>query len=143
MKEEFGNYGKLFDAESDLKNLCRVIRNYVREQKWEECERLIPKYMELYPDSAVPHNLRGIVLEKRGRHPEAMKHFRAAVALDASFVPANFNMERYSSFEKERNLEPAYEEEDCMRMKGVMQGKKNYFFLKNLEIDAFVDDMWI
>ena len=82
MKKESNEYGsgKLFEMEDDLKNLCRVIRNYVSEHKWEECDRLIPKYMELYPDSAVPHNLRGIVMEKQGRHAEAMKHFRAAQA---------------------------------------------------------------
>ena len=144
MKKESNEYGsgKLFDMEDDLKNLCRVIRNYVPEHKWEECDRLIPKYMELYPDSAVPHNLRGIVMEKQGRHAEAMKHFRAAQALDASYVPANFNMERFASFEKEGRVEPAFDVNDCIRMKGEVKGKKNYFFLRNLGYDAELENPW-
>ena len=144
MKKESNEYGsgKLCDMEDDLKNLCRVIRNYVSEHKWEECDRLIPKYMELYPDSAVPHNLRGIVMEKQGRHAEAMKHFRAAQALDASYVPANFNMERFASFEKEGRVEPAFDVNDCIRMKGEVKGKKNYFFLRNLGYDAELENPW-
>lgn len=113
MKEQSKGYRQLLSDEEELNNLCRVIKNYVNGWRWEECDRLIPKYMGLYPDSAVPHNLMGIVLEKRGRHTDAMKHFRAACALDASYAPASFNMALYSAFEKERSAEPAYDEQDC------------------------------
>ena len=34
------------------------------------------------PHGAVPHNLMGILLEKESNHVLAMKHFRAAYALD-------------------------------------------------------------
>ena len=98
----------------DIAKLCRLIRNYVKDKRWDECEVLIPKYMELYPHSAIPHNLMGIMLEKQGKHPQAMCHFRAAAALDASYLPAGYNMKLYSAFEKTRdNKEPAYDEADC------------------------------
>ena len=41
-----------------------------------------------------------------------MKHFRAAWALDPSYVPARINMERYGSFSFTMPR-PAYDEADC------------------------------
>lgn len=111
-----GKFVKFVGETEDLKNLCDTVRNNVREGKWEECEKLIPKYMELYPHSAVPHNLMGIVLEKRRKHVDAMRHFRAAAALDASYKPVNFNMELFSAFEKMWNDEPAFDIRDCERL---------------------------
>lgn len=142
MKEEVREFGKILDTEEDLRNLCRVIRNYVYEQRWEECDRLIPKYMELYPHSAVPHNLMGIVLEKRGRHAEAMKHFRAAGALDASYMPASFNMDIYSSFEKEGRTEPAFDWQDLEKLKEGEPAKKNFYFMKTLRTDGLGEETW-
>lgn len=142
MKKESREFGQLLDRDEELENLCRVIRNYVSEKKWEECDRLIPKYMELYPDSAVSHNLRGIVLEKQGRHAEAMKHFRAAAALETPYAPANYNMERFASFVKEGNVEPAFDEDDCIRMRAGIPSKKNFLYLKNLAFDAELEEPW-
>lgn len=142
MKDELKAYGRVPDTEEDLRNLCRVIRNYVQSQRWAECDRLIPKYMELYPHSAVPHNLMGIVLEKCGHHADAMKHFRAAGALDASYMPAGFNMDIYSSFEKEGKREPAFDWKDFERMKEKVPSKKNLCFLNTLTTDRAVEEIW-
>ena len=48
------------------------------------------------PHCAIPHNLMGILLEKESNHVLAMKHFRAAYALDPTYVPARYNMEQYA-----------------------------------------------
>ncbi|KMZ54648.1 hypothetical protein HMPREF0980_01060 [Dorea sp. D27] len=118
--------------EQELSNLCRLIKEYVKKDDWAACMEEIPQYMEMYPDSAVPHNLMGIVLEKQGKHPEAMKHFRAAWSLDSTFVPANRNMDAYSIYDRKGEVEPAYTMEDCMpkREPGIVQ--KTSFFLKSL-----------
>ena len=50
----------------ELEQFCRQIREYVQSGRIRECEQLIPQYMQKYPDSAVPHNLLGIVLEMKG-----------------------------------------------------------------------------
>ena len=47
------------------------------------------------PHSAIPHNLMGILMEKENNHVLAMKHFRAAYALDPTYIPARYNMEQY------------------------------------------------
>ena len=49
----------------ELEQFCRQIREYVQSGRIRECEQLIPQYMQKYPDSAVPHNLLGIVLEMK------------------------------------------------------------------------------
>ena len=105
----------------ELEQFCRQIREYVQSGRIRECEQLIPQYMQKYPDSAVPHHLLGIVLEMKGKHVEAMKHFRAATALDAGFLPASYNMEQYSSFARKCTIRPAYGWEDCGR-KGTHHG---------------------
>ena len=56
----------------ELEQFCRQIREYVQSGRIRECEQLIPQYMQKYPDSAVPHNLLGIVLEMKGKHVEAI-----------------------------------------------------------------------
>ena len=64
------------------------------------------------PHEAQPHNLMGIIMERENDHIRAMKHFRAAWALDPSFVPTRINMERYGSFSFSMPR-PAYDEADC------------------------------
>ena len=87
---------------------------YVEEKDWDSCMELIPRYMERYPNSAVPHNLLGIVLESQGHHPDAMRHFRAAWSLDPTFMPASQNIDTYSLYDSEKDVKPAYTADECL-----------------------------
>ena len=82
-----------------MTDLCMKVKKYVEEKDWDSCMELIPRYMERYPNSAVPHNLLGIVLESQGHHPDAMRHFRAAWSLDPTFMPASQNIDAYSLYD--------------------------------------------
>lgn len=95
----------------EMHTLCEDIRVLVAERNWNESERQISNAMKDYPHAAEPHNLYGIILEKEGNHIGAMKHFRAAWALDPTFVPARYNLEQYGSFFKRG--ECAFVEADC------------------------------
>ena len=77
---------------------------YVEEKDWDSCMELISRYMERYPNSAVPHNLLGIVLESQGHHPDAMRHFRAAWSLDPTFMPASQNIDAYSLYDSGKRM---------------------------------------
>ena len=59
---------------------------------------LICQFMEQYPHAPQPHNLLGIVMEKTGKHHAAMKHFKAALALDPEYLPAKYNLRTYGTF---------------------------------------------
>ena len=74
------------------------VKEMIQSKYYKECEALISSLMLESPHSALPHNLMGILLEKQGRHEEAMRHFRAAYALDPQYEPAEKNMENYGSF---------------------------------------------
>lgn len=64
------------------------------------------------PHAPEPHNLMGIILENENDHIGAMKHFRAAWALDPTYLPARFNMEQYGRFSAVERVD-AYDESDC------------------------------
>ena len=74
------------------------VKEMIQSKYYKECEALISSLMLKSPHSALPHNLMGILLEKQGRHEEAMRHFRAAYALDPQYEPAEKNMENLGSF---------------------------------------------
>ena len=97
--------------EKQLKLLCEDVRKEIKNCKLQEAKKIIAESMQEYPDSAVPHNLMGILLEVSGRHPQAMKHLRAAWALDPTFIPARCNMENFGSFHYKRTY--VYTEEEC------------------------------
>ena len=61
------------------------------------------------PHAPEPHNLMGIILENENDHIGAMKHFRAAWALDPTYLPARFNMEQYAGFSAVGRMD-AYDE---------------------------------
>lgn len=83
---------------NELEKLCASVRALVNEKNYEDCLPLIYKAMEDHPHAPEPHNLLGIVLEKTGDHALAMKHFRAAWALDPTYTPANYNLNTYGTF---------------------------------------------
>ena len=124
--------GQISREEQDMGNLCRMIKEYVEKNDWAACMEQIPRYMELYPDSAVPHNLMGIVLESQGKHPEAMKHFRAAWSLDPTFLPASQNIDAYSLYDSEKDVKPAYTVDDCLPERQPTLLEKSVFFLRRL-----------
>ncbi len=83
---------------SELAELCASVRALVMDGAYDTCMEPICRAMERYPHAPQPHNLLGIVLEKLGDHPAAMKHFRAAWALDPTYLPASHNLNTYGTF---------------------------------------------
>lgn len=83
---------------NELDQLCATVRTMVAGGKYESCMESISKAMERNPHAPHPHNLLGIVLEKMGNHTAAMKHFRAAWALDPTYAPASYNLHTYGTF---------------------------------------------
>ena len=97
----------------DLCILCKRVKELVLAGKLRECEHLVFDAMRNHPDAAEPHNLYGIILERKGEHLVAMKHFRAAWVLNPMYRPAKVNLERYGCFAM--NGEDAFDENDCSK----------------------------
>ena len=91
-----------------LEERCRQL---MIQRKFEQCQKEIETAMAENLHCAIPHNLMGILLEKESNHLLAMKHFRAAYALDPTYVPARYNMEQYAQMYPTGKC--AFTEEDC------------------------------
>ncbi len=85
--------------DTELVNLCDRVREYLRQNAFQECAEDICYAMYLHPDAPEPHNLMGILLERKRNHVGAMKHFRAALDLDPTYLPAKENLLNYARFD--------------------------------------------
>lgn len=83
---------------NELDQLCQLIKALVEERKYDDCIPAICQAMVRHPHAPQPHNLLGIVLERMGDHLSAMRHFRAAWALDPHYLPASHNLNTYGTF---------------------------------------------
>ena len=96
---------------SPLEILCTQVRESVAAGQIESCIPVVHNAMAQFPDAPQPHNLLGILLEKMGNHSSAMRHFRAAWALDPTYAPAEENMKTYATFSSKGRC--AFDESDC------------------------------
>ena len=97
--------------DTELKDICLEVKKLVGQGQLDECLRLASYAMGQYPDAPQPHNLFGIVMEKKGNHLSAMKHFRAAEALDPAYAPVKQNLITYGTFYA--SGKSAFSDEDC------------------------------
>ena len=84
---------------TELMGLCNRVKEYLGRDAYKECMEDICYAMYLHPDAPEPHNLMGIVMEKQRNHIGAMKHFRAALDLDPSYLLAQENLLDYARFD--------------------------------------------
>ena len=82
----------------NLDVLCGMVRQLAEKGEYRQGERLAAIAMSNFPHAPEPHNLMGILLEREGDHVSAMKHFRAAWALNPAYIPARYNLDRYGTF---------------------------------------------
>lgn len=99
----------------ELDALCKEARTLTYAGDYKQCEKLIANAFGQFPHNPEPHNLIGLLLEKTGDHLTAMKHFRAAWALDPTYGPAIQNLDIYgTSFSCGKC---AFDESDCPQEK--------------------------
>ncbi|MCC5895243.1 MAG: hypothetical protein JJU16_07245 [Alkalibacterium sp.] len=77
-----------------LESFSFDIYTLVLKKEYDECMEKITAALCAYPHAPHPHNLMGILLEANGDKHGAMKHYRAAIALEPSFRPARENLYR-------------------------------------------------
>jgi tetratricopeptide (TPR) repeat protein len=111
------------EVQQELNALCMNIRHFIEHKEYEKSEMLIKEFMGKYHHAPEPHNLLGLVLEAQGDHLTAMKHFRAAYALDPTYLPAQHNLDHFGTFFPRGKW--AYDESDCL------QGKKPDQIIQN------------
>ncbi len=86
---------------TELQNLCLHINEMVHERKEgyiNIAKEEICQAMAKYPDACEPHNLMGIIKVIENDKVGAMKHFRAAYALDPVNVYVRKNIDILCAF---------------------------------------------
>ncbi len=104
--------------ENDVKSkkmfsLCSLVKELIHAGDYKQAFQKVYESMAEFPNSPEPHNLLGILLEKKGEHLLAMKHFRIAWILDPTYQPANQNISNFCNLHS--CIEYAYAEEDCIK----------------------------
>lgn len=112
------------EVQQELAVLCIKIRQFIEHKEYDKSETLIKEIMGKYLHAPEPHNLLGLVLEAQGDHLAAMKHFRAAYALDPTYLPAQYNLDHFGTFFSSGKW--AYDESDCPQEKKTDQYKIKY-----------------
>ena len=77
--------------------LCYSVKKMIHVGKYEDAFKAVCESMARFPNNPEPHNLLGILLEMKGNHALAMKHFRIAWVLDPTFQPANLNISNFGN----------------------------------------------
>ena len=96
---------------TELTELCMTAHTLTEEGAYDRCRTLLAQAMSQHPDAPEPHNLLGLLLERSGKHADAMKHFRAALALEPGYTPAAKNLELYGNFPA--HGQPHWQAADC------------------------------
>lgn len=71
-----------------------IIIEMIKRNHWETAENELSIWFKEEPESAVIQHLYGVICECKGERDKAVKHYRAAYALDPSFEYASLNLER-------------------------------------------------
>lgn len=100
------DYGGYFNL--NIEEECRTL---LKNNKFEECRKLIEKEMAAKPDSPVPQNLLGLLEEKRFEKEKAIRHYRASYSLDPTYAPAIWNLQRIGTGDVSKKC--AYTKKDC------------------------------
>lgn len=95
--------------------LCSSVKKMVHVGNYDDAFKTVYESMAKFPNNPEPHNLLGILLEKKGKHDLAMKHFRVAWVLDPTYLPANQNISNFINFHP--CMKYAYCEDDCQKEK--------------------------
>lgn len=87
-------------------------KNCINSQKLEKGYEYIKKAVSMDTSNPEAFNLLGVILEYKNEPLKAQKQYRAALALDPSYKPAQQNLERTSQFEYSKKDIQIEEEED-------------------------------
>lgn len=109
------------NEQEELLQICEQARHLILSARYDPCYQMVCLAMQNFPDSPQPHNLLGILMEKRGQHATAMRHFRAAYALDPAYLPAKQNLENFGTLSFVGQC--AFDEADCPKKAQSRQEK--------------------
>jgi DNA-binding response OmpR family regulator len=94
------------DEESlaDSKKLIEFSKKCIVEGDFKKAKKYLKEALAQDTESPEPHNLLGVIFEYNNDVLTAQKHYRAALALDSSYKPADRNLERTVMNDKKKKI---------------------------------------
>jgi DNA-binding response OmpR family regulator len=91
---------KKIDTEKveSYKEIMQYAKKSILSKDFELAKSLLSRAISINMDSPEPHNLLGTIFEYNSKISLAQKHYRAALALDPTYKPAEANLERTAQF---------------------------------------------
>lgn len=84
---------------ADYESCIELAKKMINKKKFDRAENYLDSALAKDPSTPEPFNLLGVILEMKGETTEALKKYRAALALDPSYKPAEQNIERATQFD--------------------------------------------
>ncbi|MFW5982108.1 MAG: response regulator [Halanaerobiaceae bacterium] len=95
------NKEKKADSFADILNLAKA---EINKKNFNEAIGVLKKASSIDTEKPEPFNLLGVIYELQKQQAKAMKMYRAALALDPSYHPANENLQRASEYTVQADL---------------------------------------
>ena len=87
--------GMLKESDTTQFTPCiEMAKSYILHREYDTAFRYLEKALEIDSSRPEPFNMMGVLLEIKGNIPEAQKRYRAALALDPTYKPAQQNLHR-------------------------------------------------
>lgn len=86
---------------NDILNLSKA---EINKHNFNNAVELLKKATSIDSEKPEPFNLLGVIYELQNKHSEAMKMYRAALALDPTYRPASENLQRASEMNKQSDI---------------------------------------
>jgi DNA-binding NtrC family response regulator len=99
---ELEQSGETAASFNDFLNLAKA---EINKRNFTKAIELLKKATSINAEKPEPFNLLGVIYELKNRQAEAMKMYRAALALEPSYKPANDNLQRASEIVTGTDLE--------------------------------------
>jgi YesN/AraC family two-component response regulator len=96
VQDVFERY-KVENSEKEVESFEEYImlaKNAINKRDFSKAKEMLQQATSLDSEKPEPFNLLGIIYEMQHKQGEAMKMYRAALALDPGYKPANENIER-------------------------------------------------
>lgn len=89
-------------AGEDYASLVQKAKGRIQNREFDEAKELLSQASTLEGAQPEAFNLLGVICEMDNRVHDAQKYYRAALALDPTYEPANANLERTAQFRYQR-----------------------------------------
>src|SRR6056297_585061 len=93
---------KDIDEIEDFDKMLNLAKSEINKKNFDKAQEYLNEATGINSEKPEPFNLLGVIYELKNKQSEAMKMYRAAIALDPSYKPANDNLNRAGNLNRKK-----------------------------------------